>query len=259
MEMKRIRVLAGVSDKSQALAKRVIVLLSKNFVITKVNPDLLLVVGGDGTLLHHIHKLGYPELPFLGIDAGGLGFFQELKATELAGLTKTLKTEKYNLQQLPLLELKSGSRHLGYAFNEFAIERGSARATHLSLSVGGHKFEKLIGDGLIIATPQGSTAYASAAGGAVLPYDLSVFEVVPSNPHQSANYQALRQPLVLSSDTILGVEILEPRSRPVRIVADGHEIKAPTSFSISVSGKSITMLRTHKFNFYERLSSKLIG
>lgn len=257
--MKRIRVLAGASNKSQKLAKLAEKILAKDFILTDKKPDLLLAVGGDGTLLHYIRELDYPTTPFLGVDAGGLGFFQEIASNNIADLIPILKKNKYSLQKLPLLELKNGNQHVGYAFNEFAVERSSARAANLSLSIGGHKFEKFIGDGLIISTPQGSTAYSSAAGGAILPYDLSVFEVVPSNPHQSAIYQALRQPLILSGKTNLGVEVLESKQRPVRVVGDGHSFEIGSSFTIGMSRKSITMLRTHEFNFYKRLSSKLIG
>lgn len=257
--MERVQILAGLNPKSRALAKAVAGWLRPDFKIVKSSPDLYVVIGGDGTLLHWLRTMNYPSQPFLGVDAGSLGFFQEVSPRDLPKLAKLLKSGRYSLQELPLLEIKNDRKVLGYAFNEFAVERASARATNLRLSIGGYKFERFIGDGLIIATPQGSTAYAGAAGGAILPYDLDLFEVVPSNPHQSALYQALRQPLILSSSSQLHIEVLDPKTRPVRVVADGQEIKVSPSFTIGINHRRITMLRTHKFNLYQRLSSKLIG
>lgn len=257
--MERVQILAGLSPKSRTLAKAVANSLRSDFKIVRTKPDLYVVIGGDGTLLHWLRNLDYPAQPFLGVDAGSLGFFQEVTVRELPKLAKLLKSGRYSLQELPLLELKNDRKVLGYAFNEFAVERASARATNLRLSIGGHKFERFIGDGLIIATPQGSTAYAGAAGGAILPYDLDLFEVVPSNPHQSALYHALRQPLILSSSNKLDIEVLDPKSRPVRVVADGQEVNVGPRFTIGINNRRVTMLRTHKFNLYKRLSSKLIG
>ncbi len=257
--MKRAKLLVGTTSKSQRLQKQVQPLLAKHFDLVEEKPQFLVIVGGDGTLLHYLRDLDYPEIPVLGIDGGSLGYFQELSASELPEVAAQLKTGRYRLQKFPLLELRQNRQVVAYAFNEFAVERASARAAHLSLSLDGHKFEKFIGDGLIISTPQGSTAYSGAAGGAILPHDLDVFEVVPSNPHQSALYKALRQPLVLSSKARAHFEVLSKDQRPVRVVADGHQVEVGSSFDIGISRKYIRMIRTQKFNFYERLSQKLIG
>jgi NAD+ kinase len=257
--MRRIQILAGVRPEQRRLAAKVAKLLGSEFELAGNDPELIIVVGGDGTLLHYLKELNFPTAPILGVDAGSLGFFQEVSASELNDLPQILRSRQYSLQALPLLSLQADGQEPIYAFNEFAVERASARAAHLSLNLDGHRFERFIGDGLIISTPQGSTAYASAAGGAVLPYDLHAFEVVPNNPHGSALYKALRQPLVLGQKATLGIEVLDPEARPVRLVADGHQVPTGNAMTIQLSGHAVTMLRTQKFNFYERLSQKLIG
>lgn len=254
-----VQILSGSTSKSSRVSRSAAAALSKEFKIVSDNPDLYVVVGGDGTLLHYLQKLGYPSVPFLGINTGSLGYFQEISPDELPATVKQMAAGRFKIQNLPLLDLRSSGKRITYSFNEFAIERSSARAVNLRISLDGFKFEKFIGDGLIISSPQGSTAYSGAAGGAILPYDLPVFEVVPNNPHQSALYKAMRQPLVLSSKSRIHIEVLEPKSRPARIVADGININAGTSFDMGISERNVAMLRTHKFNFYKRLSSKLIG
>lgn len=257
--IKSVQVLAGLSDKSRNLASQVAAILGREYKLVNAKPDLIVVVGGDGTLLHWLHDLNYPTTPFLGIEGGNLSYFSELSVEKLAASIKNIKADRYKLQKLPLLEARIGKKIISHAFNEFAVERASARAIHLAISIDDYKFEKYIGDGLIISSPQGSTAYSGAAGGAILPYDLSLFEVVPSNPHQSAIYKALRQPLVLGGKSHVKVEVLDPKNRPVRVVSDGHEVIIGNIFEIGMSSKAVTMLRTHDFNFYQRLSLKLIG
>lgn len=258
-DINRVRLLVGPSKKSLDLSKQVEKILATSFELVKDDAQLLVIIGGDGTLLHYLHDLHYPSLPILGIDGGSLGYFQELSVSDLPRVLDQLRAGKYRLQEFPLLELRQNEKIVAKAFNEFAVERASARAAHLSLSLDGHKFEKFIGDGLIISTPQGSTAYSGAAGGAILPYDLDVFEIVPSNPHQSALYKALRQPLVLSSKAKAQIDVLDQTDRPVRVVADGHQIAVSSPFEVGISDQYVKMLRTQEFNFYARLSQKLIG
>lgn len=258
--MKRLLVLAGLSKSQKSLARLVSKkLAAARFELTSDKPELIIVVGGDGSLLHYMRELGYPATPFLGIDGGSLGFFQEVGKRGLNQLVSDLHTGNYHFQKLHLLQLGDASGQKALAFNEFAIERASARAAHISLTLDNHKFEKFIGDGLIISTAQGSTAYASAAGGAIIPYDIKAFQVVPSNPHQSALYKALMQPLVIGSGEALKLEILDAKSRPIRLVADGHELESSDSFELGLSRRQVAMLRTKDFSFYARLSQKLIG
>ena len=153
--------------------------------------DLILVFGGDGTMLRVAREVAGSETPILGINAGGLGFLTAVPSGQLAEALAQVWASQCYLETRPLIEA-SGTAHgqpLAFlALNDFVIGRGAAsRMIELEVRVDGEVLTRYRCDGLIVSTPTGSTAYSLAAGGAVVCPNAEVFPLPPICPHTVSN------------------------------------------------------------------------
>ena len=133
--------------------------------------DLIVCIGGDGTFLEAIHHFDFPEVPFIGINTGHLGFFQEMMPDMLDDFITNYREEKYSLQPMHTVQalVTSGGRTDEYVgLNEVIICSASTHSVHLNISIGGSFIERFSGDGVLIATPAGSTAYNYSLGGSIV-------------------------------------------------------------------------------------------
>lgn len=262
--VKKITILPGYSKEAVKLSSRLKNTFSKaGFLINQKNPDLYITVGGDGALIRWARELNYPEIPFVGVNAGTVGFMQELEIKDLPAFIKELKRGEFKVLDLPLLAAHSkgrGSAHT-HGFNEIVIERKGSQAIHLLIYINGRKFERFIGDGLIFTTPQGSTAYGAAAGGAIFPLSINAFQFVPSNPHDSVSNRTIKSPMLMPESAVVKVVVEDPLHRSAQVVSDGGvaDVGVVREIEIKISRHRFKLLRTERFNFYERISQKVIG
>lgn len=221
--------------------------------------DLIVVIGGDGSLLHELRKHNYPDVPFIGIHAGTLGFLQEINFDEVDRLIEAIINGETYISRLPLLRYEFETIE-GLSFNEVVIERASARTAQLSIAVNGTVFDKFIGDGLIISSPQGSSAYSVAAGGALISDGVEAMQLVPINPHNTVAYRSLHAPLVLDIDATIEIRNLDPQFRPIRVLADGndYEITSDQPITVRLSRRRAPMLRTNRYDYFDVLAKKFI-
>ena len=262
MKIERIQLLGNVDSESKKLIKQIAGILEKaELMVVDSNPDLLITVGGDGTYLYHMRDLNFPEVPVIGINAGSLGYFQELELSELDKFCRDIKAERYQLSRRSLLDvIDESGKVCGTALNEIYVTRDSARAMKARITIGKGVFARFVGDGLIIHTTQGSTAYAAAAGGPVMAEELPVYGIVPSNAHDTTMYESIRAPLVLPEATPTVIEAQDSDIRPIRVEVDGQAVDIDTSKPVTVraSERHLEVLRTQRFDYFERLASKMV-
>lgn len=158
--------------------------------VTEGEFDLLIALGGDGTMLRAGHLCGPPQVPILGINVGGLGFLIEVSRGEWRSKLERVLSGDYWLQDRMMLRAEHyrGEEMLGSwdVLNECTIGRGEqVRPVHLFTEIDGFYLTTYVADSLIVATPTGSTAYALAAGGPILPPELRNILLVPVAPHLS--------------------------------------------------------------------------
>lgn len=261
--MKRIAVIRGLGSRVPAAETKLVTALGKakiTIVEAYQDPEAVIVVGGDGALLNYVSKSERPEVPIIGINAGSLGFLQEAGIADTDDLVRALREDTYTIQKLPLISVRKCNEHKKYyAFNEMVMERASSRAAHLAITIDGTRFEKFIGDGILIATPQGSTAYASAGGGAVIDTKMAALQLVPLNAHDSREYHAMRSPLVLAADTKIIIEPHDDNYRPVRVVTDGRTVaEGVEAFEVRIAPQPIQMLHMPGFSYIGQLARTLL-
>jgi len=189
--------------------------------------DILLVMGGDGSILRALHRSGGHIRPIFGLNIGSLGFLTSLGSDEWIRAVDSLLSGNYELSHRSLLEAgitgPDGNIPLELALNDVTVSRGErSQLVRLKTSVGGLPLTEYHADGLIVATPTGSTAYSLAAGGPILMPDSGALVITPVCPH------------VLSNRSVVISE-----SREVSIAAAG-----PQEVFVSVDGRSPRVLRT---------------
>ncbi len=221
--------------------------------------DMVLVLGGDGTLLSAARLLEGTNQPILGINLGSLGFLTELGLDEIFEALERVLEGEYTIESRVRLEasLHRAGEQIGHyqVLNDVVINKGAlARIIDLETFVDGHKVTNYQADGLIISTPTGSTAYSLAAGGPIIEPTLDVFMISPICPHTLTN-----RPLVIPGGSRVELCLLSD-SGAVFLTLDGQEgtrLKQGDCVRVRVSDQKVNLIRTGVRNFYDVLSAKL--
>lgn len=154
-------------------------------VVTRGAGDAVVALGGDGTILHAVHR--FPGVPVLGFNLGGLGYLSSVGESEFEAALGLLAAGRFRILERSQLEVAGPRGETATALNDVVIMREmTGHAAELDLAADGHAATRYMADGLIVATPTGSTAYSLSAGGPVLMPDSSCLVVTPMNPHALA-------------------------------------------------------------------------
>jgi NAD+ kinase len=208
--------------------------------------DLLLVFGGDGTILRVARDVAATDTPILGINTGGLGFLTAASAHELGDTLRRIWAGEFFVESRRLIEATrpAGGRLIRQvALNDFVISRSSVtRLIELEVAVDGVILTNYRCDGLVVSSPTGSTAYSLAAGGAVVSPDAEVMTLTPICPHTLSN-----RSVILGLHSVLTVKVLSSRVDTV-LSADGQ------THSLLSTGEVITIRRSRRRAHLARLA-----
>jgi len=221
--------------------------------------DLLIVFGGDGTLLASGRLLQDQQIPILAINLGKLGFLTEITLEELYPVLEDVLADRHNLDSRYLLEafvVRNQKRTAHYtAINDIVLHKTAlARIIDFKLSLNGRFASTIRSDGLILASPTGSTAYSLSAGGPVLLPTVEAMIVTPIAPHMLNS-----RPLVIPSDARVEVEF-DYREEPIYLTADGQvgeELHVGDSVTIQKSRYAADIIQSPHHDFFEILRTKL--
>ena len=221
--------------------------------------NILIVLGGDGTILEAARRAAVRGTPILGINLGRLGYMAELEPSELDLLGK-LFTGEYELEERSMLrvELYAGGelRSFCYALNDAVISNGSvSRMIELELSEGGSPVTTYRADGLIIATPTGSTAYSMSAGGALVDPRVPCVCVTPICPHSF-----IARPMIFSDDAVLEVRNICAREKMLYLTVDGRmnfELYRNQVVRVTKANIKTKLIRLKSYGFYRKLRQKM--
>lgn len=216
--------------------------------------DLIMVFGGDGTMLRVAREIAGSNTPIVGINTGSLGFLTDVQAHQLSQALDEIWAGKTQLETRPLIEA-IGPSFTKLALNDFVITRGPLpRLIELDVAVNGEAFTRYRCDGLIVCSPTGSTAYSLAAGGAIISPDAEVFAITPICPHTLSN----RSVIIGLNSTIM----VKPLSERVETIlsADGQpptKLAAGDEITIRRSRHDIRLLHLAGSSFFDTLRRKL--
>ena len=219
---------------------------------------LNLVIGGDGTFLKAVHSSNFSPIPFIGINTGHLGFYQEIEVNQIENFVSAFKNNKYFIEELTVLE-SIVNKKVNYAINEIVIKSNRNQIVRLKVYIDGNFLESYSGDGLIISTPHGSTAYNLSSNGAILHQSLDGFQLTPIAPVYSILNKALRLPIVLPSDAQIEIHVSKRDNHHTIFIADGREIiSSEYKINVGVSHKQIKKLILNKNHYWSNIKNKLM-
>jgi NAD+ kinase len=221
--------------------------------------DLLIVLGGDGTLLSAARALNGHQVPILAVNLGGLGFLTSVTREELYPVLERVLEGKHKTSQRMMLNaqiIRNGSpAEQQVALNDAVINKAAlARMLDFDVYVDGSQIGRYRADGLIVATPTGSTAYSLAAGGPILHPHLDAFVITPICPHMLTN-----RPLVIPDTSRVEIDIAAAEE-PVYLTLDGQvgfQLQAEDRVGISKSESRVYFVQSPQKTYYEVLRSKL--
>jgi len=218
--------------------------------------DFLVSFGGDGTLISTVRRSFDFDIPILGVHAGNLGFLADLSLDELDSFVQKIIKNQYKIDERAVLEatvIKNSKEVKYYAFNDIVLTR--TRVTnmiHIETLIDSRSFNTYYGDGVIVSTPTGSTAYNLSAGGPVLFPMSNVFALTPICPHSLT-----QRPVVLPGKYAIEMKTSEERALIIIDGQDMHELELGESVHIKLAQKTIKLIHKEEYNYFDVLKEKL--
>ena len=219
-------------------------------------PEMVIVLGGDGAMLDAARRIAPAGIPILGINMGRVGYMTELEFDEIE-LIKKVFEGKYKINERSMLEAsvesKNGQKKFsGYALNEATVTNGAAaRIVDIQLSDGDELVHTYRADGLVVATPTGSTAYSLSAGGPIVDPKLACFCVTPICPHSLS-----ARPLVFPDTANLKVKNICAREKVLHLTLDGratYDLYYGDVVSIKRSPLTVKLVQIKEQSFYAKI------
>lgn len=218
--------------------------------------DFLVSFGGDGTLISTVRKSFDFDIPILGVYAGTLGFLADLSLDELDGFVQKMIQNRYRIDERAMLEatvIKNSKKVKYYAFNDIVLTRTRvSNMIHIETLIDSQSFNTYYGDGVIVSTPTGSTAYNLSAGGPVLFPMSNVFALTPICPHSLT-----QRSVVLPGKFAIEMKTSEERALIIIDGQDVHELELGESVHIKLAAKTVKLIHKEEYNYFDVLKEKL--
>ena len=247
-----------VTDENTATLAKLNIPIRKNPLAISRLADLIMVFGGDGTMLHWARSTAGSGTPIFGVNIGGLGFLTAVSWKDLSKAMNAVAAGKFSIESRTLLSAKGQTCQGQFklkAMNDFVISRGSVpRMIRLEVKVDGEVLTTYRCDGLVISTSTGSTAYSLAAGGAILAPEAKVISITPICPHTLSN-----RAVIINHQSTVEVRMLD-RKREANLSADGWdciEIETESPVIIRRNQQSVKLALLTDNSFFKTLRHKL--
>jgi NAD+ kinase len=263
--IKKIKIIANDNLVCNNLLDILINKLETNgFVIDGKNPDLVIAIGGDGSFLRMVKQCEFnSNLIYVGINGGTLGFLQEIKMDNIDILIECLKNESYKIDEVGIqethIDCDMGSYNY-YSLNEIVIREKDGNTAIFDININGFHLENYVGDGILIATSIGSTAYNLSFGGSIVDNSFHTLQITPIAPLNNKAYRNLLNSVIIPENNIIEVIPKENRNDLV-VVIDGnnHIYNKVKKIKTFVNNKRLKFLRLETYNFFEKINDKFLN
>ena len=263
-KINRIKLFPNDNNKSLLVTKELESELKKyNFQIVEDNYDLAISIGGDGSFLRMIKNCNFNEnIYYIGVNSGTLGFLQEIDIKDTKDFVKKLndnnfKNERINIEETTIFTDKE--RYHFNSLNEIVVRSNNFDTLKIPVYIDDELLENYTGDGLLISTSTGSTAYNMSFGGSILYNTLDTLSITPIAPLRSKVYNTLVNPIVIPSTKVVTL-IPNKNQNNLFIMIDGvnKKIDNVSKIEIKIDNKSIKILRMNNFHFIKVINSKIL-
>ena len=264
-KINRIKIFPNNNEQSKYIAKNLEEELKKSsFTIVNNSPDLCISIGGDGSFLRMVKNNNFSDnCLYVGINSGTLGFLQEINIEDTKDFISKLnddnfKTEDINIQET--IVSCAGKKEHYYSLNEIVIRHKALKKVELPLYIDNEYLECFVGDGILVSTSTGSTAYNMSNGGAIVYNTLDTLSITPIAPINNKVYNTLRNTLIIPMDKKVLVKTKDDYKDLVMCIdGDNKSFNNVDSIETFISSKSIKCLRMHEFHFIKAINDKILN
>ena len=239
-------------------------LLNNKFVLVEEDFDLGIAVGGDGSFLRMVNNSNFnSNCYYVGINAGTLGFAQDVSLDEIKPFIKSLHKDKLNYEKIAVGEvevlLKDNTAYNYNIINEIVIRNEELNTLHTNVYVENSLLEKYVGDGLLIATSFGSTAYNLSFGGSIVYNTFDTLQITPIAPLNNKSYRNLINSVIIPTKNKITIEP-NTNDNNLLITIDGKNIflNEVDKINVVINNKCINIIRKSDYNFIEKINEKFI-
>jgi NAD+ kinase len=264
MKINKIKLFVNNNIKSKNAEKIVKEsLLKEGFKITEEdNFDLGIAVGGDGSFLRMIRKSKFKEdCLFVGINTGTLGFAQDICLDNLNEFIKEIKTNKYHSEDIGYASIEIETKTKTEAIeslNEIVIRDEGLNTLHCNVYINDDLLENYVGDGLLISTSFGSTAYNLSFGGSIVYNTFDTLQLTPIAPLNNKSYGTLTNSLIIPTDKTINLKT-KTNQRGILVTVDGNNIFYNDVIAIRIKVNSkVKIIRKSNYNFIEKINDKFL-
>lgn len=225
--------------------------------------DLIICIGGDGTLLNLLHEKSFPKMPIVGINTGHLGFFQEVLPDKLDDFIYNISHNEYTVNPYSVVKATihtiNGTHELR-ALNEFALKPIHNSPIHIDISINDSFIERYSGDGICVATPAGSTAYNYSLGGSIVDPRLNLLQVTPMAPMNTTAYRSLTSSILLPANDKLIVKPSVDNDHSISLIYDGFSkiYKDVNAVTFSLSRRKVNLVSFKETTFWDKVKDKFL-
>ncbi len=258
----KYKIFTNNKELSNKIKEEVSVKLSRNnFIYNEEEYDLAIAIGGDGSFLHMVKDTNFnSDVLYVGINAGTLGFAQEISIDNIDNFIEDIKNHNYKVDYIGIEEIKvntNNSTSYFNALNEIVVRDKELNTLLCNVLIDDSYLEKFIGDGLLISTSFGSTAYNLSFGGAIVYNTFHTLEITPIAPLNNKSYRTLLNSVILPDNKKI---ILMPKKNSLLITIDGENsyYDDVTSIEVSSSKKKIKCYRNIDYDFCKKINEKFL-
>ncbi|MBZ2174114.1 NAD(+)/NADH kinase [Schnuerera sp. xch1] len=268
LDEKRIINIISNNDEASIKTSKLLIkkLNNKGFIVPQKydrNAELNICIGGDGAFLRTIHKYKFSDIPFTGINTGHLGFFQEILPKNIDEFINKYIEHDYVIENIFLVNAniytKTNCFKL-FGVNEIVLKGIKSKVVHLEIFIDDNHLEKFSGDGIIISTPAGSTAYNFSSGGSIVYPSLKTLQITPLSPISSRVYRSLLNSIIVPGGFTVTIKPEYRYENSILAVVDGIELKYDDIIKVDfiVPTKTISKLNFDKNMYWNNLKSKFL-
>lgn len=263
--IKNVKLFINNNAKSYEIASLVKTKLQKNgFALKEDSFDLGIAIGGDGSFLRMVKNNNFDSNPYyIGINAGTLGFMQEVKPNQIDELIEEIKDYKYKVDEIGIQETIVNSKDTSksfYSLNEILVRDERFKVIKVAITIDDDLLENYTGDALLIATSSGSTAHNLSYGGSIVYNNFSTLQITPVGPVNSKSFRTLPNSIIVPDYKEIKI-VPNSEYKDYILTVDGENtiFKDVDEIKTTIRGKKIKMMRFSHYNFPKKINEKLLS
>lgn len=263
-EIKKIKLFVNHNKESEKIALKVTKKLEqKGFLVVEDNYDLAIAIGGDGAFLRMVKETNFnSNICYIGINTGTLGFLQEISKDDIDSFVTKLRNKNFKIEYISIQETTIKTKKETDWFlslNEIVVRDKDLNTTMLNIKIDEVLLEKFVGDGILIATSTGTTAYNLSYGGSIIYPTLHTLELTPIAPLSSKAYRVLTNSVVIPESKVITL-IPGKGKENLMLTVDGENkiYEGVSEIKTVVNQKRISCLRMKEYNFINIIQEKFL-